>query len=638
MPMTAPELNTPAAAPAPDAQREGPVLIDPPQIPSHACSKHRHCEGWVKTRGAGTAARVKTGFLFAALLLAFAGLGARLVQIQVFQSADWKKRMPLQSVATQRPAAERGPIFLNMGAGQLPIALNEPRVDIIADLHVLNGRDNAAKQLAPLIGAPPEQIFKQLNRDDTHIVYLFRNMEPDRAEKIRALKIRGIGFEDTFVRSYPQGKLACHLIGYAGMDGGQEGLERGLERVLRGQPGALHFYRDASGRLIAVDGDILAGSAHPPIDGSSVELTIDARMQEFAEEQLAQIHEEFDPKSATLILMDPTNGAILAIAATPAYDPRNPAASPADSRRCRPFTDFYEPGSTFKTIFASEALEHNRWRRSEIIFCENGAWRLPQRTLHDSHAYGFLAFDEVIIKSSNIGAAKICQRFTLQEMYNFVRDFGFGEPTGLNFPGESKGMVRPANKWTADSRYSVAMGHEIGVTPVQLATAFCAVVNGGTLYRPRLVQRVTDENGKEIYTLRPQPLRRVISEHTSREMRDILSRVVMPGGTGVKAFMPEWPSGGKTATTKKLDPQTHTYSSTLYIGSFCGFAPVENPRLVCLVTVDEPRKGAGYYGGTVACPSVREMLRKGLTLLNVPPRNADEQEKAIRAQRTVSEH
>jgi len=402
--------------------------------------------------------------------------------------------------------------------------------------------------------------------------------------------------------------------------------------VVRGEAGSLMFYRDAARRLIAFNGDILADSAHPPRDGCAVTLTIDAKLQQFAEEQLIQVHDEFDPKSATLILMDPNTGAVLALAATPDYDLNKPSEAPIENRRCRPLTDIYEPGSTFKTIFAAMALERNLWRRSEMIFCENGAWRLPQRTLHDSHALGTLSYDDVIAKSSNIGAAKICQRFGFQAMYDIVHDFGFGDPTGIGFPGESKGMVRAREKWSHDSLYSVAMGHEIGVTPLQLITAYSAVVNGGTLYRPKIVQRVANEKGDEIYSLKPQSVRKVLSEKTSREMREILQKVVLPGGTGTKAFMPEWSVGGKTGTTKKIDPATKTYSSTLYIGSFCGFAPVENPRLVCLVTVDEPRKGRGYYGGTVACPAVREMLRKGLTVLNVAPRSADEQEKAIKAQ------
>ncbi len=627
----APPVSAKANSPV-EAPRPGPVLIDPPAA---ACDKHKHCQGWITSRDAGPAAHIKSGVILAVILLMFSGLSVRLVQIQVFQHAEWKHRSDIQSVEAQHPCAIRGTICDTSG---LPLVLNEPHQTILADLRVLNDRDANSKLLAPILGMTPEAIYKMINRDDSRIVYLARNLDLERAEKIRALKIRGIGFEDTFVRTYPQSHLLSHLLGFAGMDGGQEGLEKSLDRVLRGTPGSLMFYHDAGRRLIALDGDLVAESAHPPHDGCAVTLTIDSRLQQCAEEQLAQVHDEFDPKSATLILMDPNTGAILALASTPDFDLNNPSGSPVENRRCRPLTDIYEPGSTFKTIFAAEALERNLWRRSEMIFCENGAWRLPQRTLHDSHALGLLSFDDVIAKSSNIGAAKICQRITFPEMYNIVRDFGFGSPSGVGFPGESRGMVRPREKWSHDSLYSVAMGHEIGVTPLQLITAYSAVINGGTLYRPKVVQRVANENGEDIYTLKPQPVRKLLSDNTSREMRNVLARVVLPGGTGTKAFLSEWQVGGKTGTTKKIDPVTHTYSSTLYIGSFCGFAPVDNPRLVCLVTVDEPRKGRGYYGGTVACPAAREMLRKGLTILNVPPRSADEQQKAIKLQASHVEH
>jgi cell division protein FtsI (penicillin-binding protein 3) len=275
------------------------------------------------------------------------------------------------------------------------------------------------------------------------------------------------------------------------------------------------------------------------------------------------------------------------------------------------------------------ALERGLWSRNSLIDCENGSWKIGYRTLHDSHAYGTLSFDDVIAKSSNIGAAKIAMRLGVGGLHETVTAFGFGSQTEINLPGEVRGLVRPRRVWTQDSIYSIAMGHEIGVTPIQLVAAYAAVVNGGVLYRPKVVARIVNENGEELYALHPQALRRVISEQTSQKMREILARVVQPGGTGTKAFCAEWAIGGKTGTTKKIDPITRTYSNTLYVGSFCGFAPAENPRLVCLITVDEPHKGTGYYGGTVACPGVREVLRKGLSVLNVPPRNADAQKKAV---------
>ncbi|MCY3024415.1 MAG: penicillin-binding protein 2 [Planctomycetota bacterium] len=585
------------------------------------------CRAWRKGDGAGPKVRLRIGLILSLVLLAYGGLCARLVQVQVTQGPAWRARAANQKVARELVAAQRGFITDRQ---RLPLAYCEPRDVVIADLLILKDPNAAADALAPLLHVPATQLRDKMSHDDRRVVYLARDVEDATADAIRALKIRGIGFEDSFRRTYPQRSLACHVLGWSGVDGGMEGLELSLNSLLSGTPGFLRYYRDAARRLIALnDGATGPADTKPARDGLAVVTTIDARIQEVAEDEIAHILELYQPKSATCIVMDVSNGAILAMACAPQFDPNLPAKAPADSRRNRAVTDMYEPGSTFKTFIAAMALEKKVWRRNETINCENGAWHLGYRTLHDAHAYGLLLFDEVIIKSSNIGAAKIATRLGVSGVYELVRAFGFGEKTGVNLPGEDNGKVRSRKLWTDDSIKSVGMGHEIGVTPLQLATAYAAVVNGGILYRPKIVQRIINEKGEELYTLHPQPVRRVISEQTSQQMREILTRVVGPGGTGFRAFCPEWPIGGKTGTTKKIDPATKTYSSTMYIGSFCGFAPADNPRLVCLVTVDEPHKSAGYYGATVACPAVREVLRKGMTVLNIPPRSADEQKKVV---------
>jgi cell division protein FtsI (penicillin-binding protein 3) len=593
----------------------------------------------MKTRGAGSGARIRTAVLLSVILVIYAGLCARLVQIQVGQHQMWSERSGNQEVTRESIDAQRGPIY---DCNWLPMAFCVPRDTIIADLKLLkdkSDRDAAAAKIAPILNMPVSEVEQKLARDDRRVVYLARNVDTDISDKLRALKIKGIGFEDTFRRTYPQNNLACHVIGWAGLDGGMEGLEMELDPLLKGTPGYLRYYRDAAKRLIALnDGSVSPSTGTPPRDGLAICLTIDARVQQTAEEELAKIQEEFQPKAATCVVMDVSTGAVIAMACTPNFDPNSPSRAANENRRNRTITDFYEPGSTFKSFVASVALDRKLWRRNEMIDCENGAWHLGWRTLHDAHAYGILSFDDVIAKSSNIGAAKIASRMGLNGLWDVVNLFGFGHPTGIKFPGEKAYGVRPRKKWSNDSMYSVGMGQEICVTPLQLAAAYSAVVNGGILYRPKIVQRITNENGEELYALHPQSVRRVISEQTSAQMRQVLTRVVAPGGTGTRAFCAEWPIGGKTGTAQKVDPVTHKYSNTLYVGSFCGFAPADNPRLVCLITVDEPHKGIGYYGGTVACPGVREVLRKGLTVLNVPPRSADEQKKAIAEAKPAAGH
>ena len=615
--------------------------IPPPPPPpltgaaSHAPPAH-DCRGWQKNAGAGPAARLRVGLLLGLLLLGYCGLALRLAQIQIAQGPTWRAKAGDQEVARERMPAQRGPVT---DGQNLPLAFDVPRDTIIADLKLLKDREAAADKLAPVLRIPASVLKDKVGRDDRRVVYLARDVDDSVAEKVRALKIRGIGFEDSFRRTYPQGTLACHLLGWAGVDGGMEGLEMELNSLLTGTPGYLRYYRDAARRVIALnDGATGPADAHPARDGLAIVLTCDARIQQVAEEELARIMELYQPKSATCVVMGAGNGAILAMACTPQFDPNLPAKAPPDSRRNRVVCDMYEPGSTFKTFAATMGLEKRIWRRNEMINCENGAWHLGYRTLHDAHAYGILCFDDVISKSSNIGAAKIGSRLGPSLLYETVRLFGFGDKTGINLPGEEDGKVRARKLWTNDSVYSVSMGHEIAVTPLQLIAAYAAVVNGGVLYRPKIVQRVLNDKGEELYTLHPQPVRRVISEQTSQQMREILTRVVMPGGTGFKAFSAEWPIGGKTGTTKKLDPLTKRYSDTLYIGSFVGFAPANNPRVLCLVTVDEPKKGTGYYGGTVACPAVREVLRKCMTVLNIPPRSADEQRRVITEVKQLAAH
>jgi cell division protein FtsI (penicillin-binding protein 3) len=611
----------------------------PVAIKNGEIRNHHHGEpGWIKTPGAGSPARIRLGLILSVILLLYCGLGARLVQIQVGQHQMWKERVGNQEVSRELLDAERGSIY---DCNYLPLAYCVPRETVIADLKILvkpEDRAAAAQKLSPLLSIPVETLEKKLDEEDRRVVYLARKVEPELADKIRALKIKGIGFEDGFRRTYPQGTLACHLIGWAGIDDGKEGIEVELDAILKGTPGYLRYYRDAAHRLIALnDGSVTPDNGNPPRDGLAVCLTIDARIQQTAEEELKKIQELYQPKSATCVMLDVGSGAILAMACTPNFDPNSPAQAPAENRRNRIVTDIYEPGSTFKTFVLSMSLERKLWKRAEMIDCENGAWHLGYRTLHDSHAYGTLSVDDVIAKSSNIGAAKIGMRLGLNGLYDTVRTFGFGERTGIKFPGEMHGKVRDRKLWSNDSMYSVAMGQEIAVTPIQLATAYAAVVNGGMLYRPKIVQRILNERGDELYSLHPQAERRVISEQTSQQMREVLARVVQCG-TGTRAFCAEWQIGGKTGTAQKIDPVTHCYSNQLYVGSFCGFAPVENPRVVCLVTVDEPHKGIGYYGGTVACPAVREVIRKALTVLNVPPRSADEQKKAIADAKAVAGH
>lgn len=564
------------------------------------------------------------------LLLVFLALGVRVIQIHLGQGAAWSKVSERQRFASERQPAPRGEI---RGSDDSVLVCSLPKKIVFADLQLLKDPNAAAEVLAPLLKRAPTDLKARMRRNDRRVVYLARDIEPAQAQRIAALKIRGIGFEEDYDRGYLWGALACHVVGWAGMDGGMEGLELGLDPLLRGIPGYRVYERDAARRPLCRG--TLEDDPQPefhPRPGIDVTLTLQPELQFVAEEELARVVTNYRPAGATAIVMDVRSGAILAMACLPKFDPNEPAESPAASRRNRALSDCYEPGSTFKTFIAAVALDRQVCSRDQRFHCENGTWRVGYRTLHDAHAYGTLNFDQVIIKSSNIGAAKMGMALGLDGVHAAVTAFGFGGKTRIDLPGEVRGIVRPRTRWTKDSLLSVPMGQEISVTPLQLVTAYTAMVNGGVLFRPQIIQRLANAEGKELYRLKPQPVRRVISPATSAAMREMLWSVVEQG-TARKAWCKEYAIGGKTGTAQKV--VGGTYSHDKYVGSFCGFAPAESPRLVCLVTVDEPDRRLGYYGGTVAAPAVREILRRGLHALSVPPRTAQQQDQAESAFRQV---
>jgi len=601
-----PQLGTPSAEQA-----------DPPYA---ACSGHVGHDAEDDLRN--LAVRLRAGVIVVPLLLLLVLLGARLVQIQVWQGAHWSKAAERQRRSLERLPACRGTIT----AGRETLVQSLQRATVIADLKLLKehqDRQSVAQALAPLLNRQPDELTESMDRTDRRVVYLARHVEPEVEERIRALKLRGIGFEEDFRRSYPQGQLACHVLGFAGLDGGMEGLELKLDGLLRGVPGYRVYERDAARRpLSRGQGESFTPETRAPRAGFDLTLTLDPGIQFAAERELAKIMDKYEPAGATAVVLDTRTGAVLAMASYPGFDPNHPGAAGAASRRNRTVTDVYEPGSTFKTFIAAWALDKGAARRSERIDCQNGAWRLPWRTLHDSHAYGLLSFDDFLVKSSNIAAAKIGLRLGADEVHAAVTAFGFGQSTRSELPGEVSGLVRARRVWTKDSLLSIPMGQEIAVTPLQLAAAYAAMINGGVLLRPQVVAGIRSPRGEVLYQMKPESVRRVIFPATSAAMREILTRVVVDG-TGSKAWCREYSIGGKTGTAQKV--VNGTYSHEKYVGSFCGFAPADHPRLVCLVTVDEPHKGLGYYGGTVAAPAVGEILRRALPSVGVLPRSLQEQ-------------
>lgn len=424
----------------------------------------------------------------------------------------------------------------------------------------------------------------------------------------------GIGTVEEPKRFYPNRELAASLIGFTDVDSvGLDGLELALDNSLRGERGYLMCERDALGRiLVPADTPVEVNSA-----GHSVSLTIDRNIQHVAQSELLDTVRKYDAKGGTAIVMSPRTGEILAMATVPSFNPNAVAGSRPEVRKNRVVTDVMEPGSTFKVFTLASALELGSLRVRDRIDCGNGSYRTSGRVIHDTHRHGVLTVPEIVKYSSNIGAVKIAERMDSGRFYEMIRGFGFGTPTGIEVNGEVSGLVPSLERFTPIRKATVSFGQGIAATPLQLASAMASVVNGGRMMRPFLVREILDPQGRIVYHGTPRELRRTVSPKTSAQMREILGKVVQEDGTGVEARIEGFRVGGKTGTAQKVEEGTGRYSPTKRVSSFLGFLPLEDPELLILVVIDEP-KGA-VYGGVVAAPAFNRIAVKTAYYLGIPP-------------------
>ena len=476
-----------------------------------------------------------------------------------------------------------------------------------------------AAALAPLLGRTREDLEADLE-GKMCFVWVKRKISPQEKKRLLATGgLRGVGLVPEYRRVYPQGELAAQLLGFVGVDGeGLAGLELALDEVLAGKGGYVEVQRDAAGRPISPPRPL----GRPAQRGADVQLTIDAVIQSYVEDALREAWDLWAPQAAVALVIEPGSGDILAAASLPSFDPNSfretdPETLKAASR-ARYVVDWMEPGSVMKPFVLSAALDLGVVDERTPIFCENGVWLLGSRRFHDHHAYGQLTAAEVIVKSSNIGAAKIGMKVGAERLYQYLRRFGFGQPTGFILPGENPGLLRPPGQWTSYSLPSISIGQEICVNPLQLALAYSALANDGLLVRPRVVWRTRRPDGT--WAERPvRPVGRAVPVRVARRVRRVLCRVVEEG-TGRRARLDAWSVGGKTGTAQK-PAKTGGFSHDDVVCSFVAMAPVEHPRLVVLVSVDGPTRHVGgrHFGGTVAAPVVRKVLERALAYLGVPP-------------------
>jgi cell division protein FtsI (penicillin-binding protein 3) len=546
--------------------------------------------------------------LFLALLL------ARAVDLTVVRGPEFARRAQRQHTKRMALVPHRGEI-VDRNGDMLALSLNVPSIYMRPRELGAEGRARLP-EVAKALGLSPAWVQEQVDKGQP-FVWLKRQALPRELEAVQALGVPGIGHFEEARRVYPHGSLAAHVLGFVGTDAqGLGGLERRFDRDIRGEVQTIDVARDAHGRaFLRTDGGAQAG----PPRGSRVELTIDATIQAAVERELALGVANAKAAAGIAVVLDPWTGEVMALANVPTFNPNDRSEwgdrRHKDKLRNRAVTDPFEPGSTFKAFLAAAALDLGITTPSERFFAENGAFTVGKWTINDAHPHGWLSFAEVIQVSSNIGCAKVGLRMGSERYYEYLRRFGFGEPTGIELPSESGGIMRPLSKWTRIDLTVQSFGQGVSVTPLQMAAAYAAIANGGTLMRPHLVRRIVAPDGRVTYENGPRPVRRVLGEAAARTTTELLRRVVEEkGGTGGRARLEDFSVAGKTGTAQKVSPGSRGYSSKR-IGSFVGFVPADHPRAVIVVSIDEPTTAT--YGGVVAAPVFKAIALHTLKALGV---------------------
>jgi cell division protein FtsI/penicillin-binding protein 2 len=548
--------------------------------------------------------RRRIGLLFGLFVVLLAFGAIRSVYLGAFAAAKLRRAAANQQVTRIVVPALRGSILDRNG---LPLAVSEPAGDVYATPYLVKDPVATAKQLAPLLNQSPDALAVKLAARHTGFVYLARRVPDAGAREIAALRIAGIGQTPTQLRNYPNRTLAAQVLGAVGIDGnGLSGLEYSRDRVLHGHDGQREIVSDAIGQPISIR------DLRPPRPGAALGLTLDAAIQSRVEDVLAGIGASYRPKGATAIVMDPRTNEILAMANWPRVDANAIGAAPSYALQNRAVSYNYEPGSTFKVVTVGGALSDGLVTPDTSFFLPPQI-QVADRTIHDAETRGSetLTVARILAQSSNVGAITIGLRLGRVRFDQWVRQFGFGSPTGVDLPGEERGQVLPVQRYSGSSMGNLPIGQGESVTPLQIATAYAAIADGGILRPPHIVASI-DGRG-----VRTPAGHRVVTAAVAGELRRMLEGVLAPGGTASEVSIPGYKLAGKTGTASKIDPATGQYSSSRYVASFVGFAPAQDPKLLVAVMVDEPQ--GAIYGGTVAAPAFGQIMSFALPYLRIPP-------------------
>jgi cell division protein FtsI (penicillin-binding protein 3) len=546
-------------------------------------------------------------YLLAGILVLWAGaICLRLVYLQIFRYGDFEQRAQRQQQRTTEVAAKRGIIYDRAGR-ELAMSVSVDSVFAVpADIPDLAG---TISLVARITKADPRELLAKCQSART-FCWVARKADAETADRIRAMNLRGIYFQKESKRFYPKRELAAQVLGYVGMDDeGLSGIERADDDDLRGKPGRMMISVDARRKWF--------GSVEKqPDPGENVILTVDEKIQYIAERELETAIQQTHAESGTVVVENPKTGEILALANRPTFNPNLAREITPQKLKDHAVSDVYEPGSTFKLVTIAAALEEKLTRPDEVFDCQMGSIVINGMRIRDSKPHGLLSVAGILAESSDVGAIKIALRLGEERFYKYIRAFGFGQQTGIEVPGETRGLTKPLNRWSKVSIGAISMGQEIGVTPLQLVAMVSTIANDGVWVAPRIVAGTTEPQGApQMVAFQPAVQRRVISPMTAAQMKQMMQGVVLHG-TGKKAILEGYSSAGKTGTAQKVDPATHTYSHTKYVGSFAGFAPVNDPAITVAVILDS---AVGLHqGGQVSAPVFQRVAQQVLEYLHTP--------------------
>lgn len=543
--------------------------------------------------------RRRISFLSILVLLSWGGLSYRLYDIQVANGKQYHKQGQKQGIAREVLPAIRGNIY-DVNGTQL--TRNITHYTIAADPSIVKDKQLVAKELSKITGNSVNHYIKKFD-GKKNFCYLERNLEKIDAQPLMEKNIEGIIVQRHFQRSYPQEYIGGTLVGFTNVDNqGLTGIENIYNTQLSGTDGWVVKQRSGLGNANMKNNY----PKQNPIDGADVHLTINIEYQSILRGELLKQLKKTDAISASGVITNPQTGAILAMSSVPGYNPNEPDKSPTENQKIRSCTDQFEPGSTFKIVAATAALDKNGVHTTDKFNCENGTYRYKTVTINDHKPHDILTFGEIIEHSSNIGIIKVASQIGAKSLYNYAQEYGFGAPTNIGLAAESSGTLRRLNEWSPISLAEISMGQEVAITALQLAMAYGAIANGGILLKPYIVNNINNINEVPIYSESPQVVRKIANENVMAQLTQLLVNVVETG-TGTEANISGWQIAGKTGTAQKSI--NGIYSHTKFISNFVGYLPACNPQLLCVITLDEPKLGY-HWGGTGAAPVFKKVMER----------------------------